>query len=71
MAAIHIRGLAPGSRGRGGPLHPGPGDRIIVFSGAHYDTYYCGEDGNWPPVEHYVITSHRPVNLPPVTNGRR
>jgi hypothetical protein len=23
------------------------GQRIVVFSGAHYDNYYCGSDGQW------------------------
>ncbi len=49
----------------------GTGERVVVFSGAHYDTYYCGEDGYWHLVEHYVITSsHRPVNVAPVTTAR-
>jgi hypothetical protein len=29
-----------------------PGERISVFSGAHYDNYYCGSDGEWHKVEH-------------------
>jgi hypothetical protein len=27
------------------------GDRISVINGAHYDNYYCGEDGEWHLVE--------------------
>jgi len=42
------------------------GDRIVVFSGAHYDTYYCGEDGAWHLVEQVVKPG--PVKLPPPTN---
>jgi hypothetical protein len=30
------------------------GDRISVFSGAHYDNYYCGSDGQWHLVEQVV-----------------
>jgi hypothetical protein len=30
------------------------GDRISVISGAHYDNYYCGSDGEWHKVEQVV-----------------
>ncbi len=42
------------------------GDRIVVISGAHYDTYYCGEDGAWHLVEQVVKPG--PVKPPPTTN---
>ena len=42
------------------------GERIVVFSGAHYDIYYCAEDGSWRKVEQ--IAKPVPVKLPPTTN---
>ncbi len=42
------------------------GERIVVFSGAHYDTYYCAEDGTWRKVEQVVKPV--PVKLPTTTN---
>jgi hypothetical protein len=30
------------------------GERISVISGAHYDNYYCGSDGEWHKVEQSV-----------------
>ena len=27
------------------------GERIVVFTGASYRIYYCGEDGDWHPTE--------------------
>ena len=41
------------------------GDRIVVFSGAHYDIYYCAADGTWVKVEQVVKPV--PVKLPPAT----
>jgi hypothetical protein len=29
----------------------GQGEQIVVISGAHYDYYFCGEDGEWHLVE--------------------
>ncbi len=43
-----------------------PGDRIVVISGAHYDTYFCGEDGAWHLVEQVVKPG--PVKPPPPAN---
>jgi hypothetical protein len=33
------------------------GERISVISGAHYDNYYCGEDGQWHLVEQPQVSS--------------
>ncbi len=42
------------------------GERIVVFSGAHYDIYYCAEDGTWRKVEQ--VAKPVPVKLLPTTN---
>jgi len=36
------------------------GDRISVFSGAHYDNYYCGSDGEWHLVEQVIPAKPAP-----------
>jgi len=40
----------------------GVGDRISVISGAHYDNYYCGSDGEWHKVEQSV--TRKKIALP-------
>ena len=45
----------------------GTGDRIVVFSGAHYDIYYCGDDGNWHKSEQVVKAPKTPIS---VTTGK-
>ena len=36
------------------------GDRISVISGAHYDNYYCGSDGEWHLVEQVIPAKPAP-----------
>jgi hypothetical protein len=41
----------------------GVGDRISVISGAHYDNYYCGSDGEWHKVEQSVTRKNIPLPI--------
>jgi len=49
----------------------GVGERIVVFSGAHYDYYYCGSDGVWHKTEHFppdVLRKMVPIVLNKATH---